>query len=485
LLKSIPYLQIHVNKCFFRRNLLFPKQTFVLKFCYLNAFCLEILHNCLILNHIKINMKHLFFRFLGFIKDLQNKIAFYPAVFGLFGILFAFIMMYLEEKGISKYLLEHAPFLVVQNGNTALVILSAFISGLISMIVFSFSMVMLLLSQASSNYSPRLLPGLISDKNHQIILGIYLATILYCILILFSIQPTGDKYQIPGFAVLLGILGTIISISAFIYFIHTISQSIQINNILDRIYKSARRLLENIIQKESENNPDFPSSKDWYEYHTEKSGYLQDISASVLIDICVREDIKLQILPVKGQFILIGIPLFKSNKKLEETTVKKVLSSFDFARGELVEDNYVLAFKQITEIIIKAMSPGINDPGTAINGIDYLTELLSLRLKQKDVHIIGNNDKAYIMISTVKFEDLLYNVMASIRTYCKHDIILIQKLLLMFKYLKTQNVKEQGYLDCIDTEVKTLLDDVKQMVTNQRDIDTALKMAKKLGLDIK
>jgi hypothetical protein len=55
----------------------------------------------------------------------------------------------------------------------------------------------------------------------------------------------------------------------------------------------------------------------------------------------------------------------------------------------------------------------------------------------------------------------------------------------MFKYLKTQNVKKQSYLDCIDTEVKTLLDDVKQVVTNQRDIDTALKMAKKLGFDIK
>ncbi len=131
------------------------------------------------------------------------------------------------------------------------------------------------------------------------------------------------------------------------------------------------------------------------------------------------------------------------------------------------------------------MSPGINDPGTAINGIDYLTQLFALRLNKKDISIISHNKKAYIKVSTVKFEDLLYNVMASIRTYCKHDIILIQKLLLMFKYLKTQKVKKQSYLNCIDTEVKSLLDDVKEAVTNQRDIDTALKMAKKLDLDIK
>lgn len=430
-------------------------------------------------------MKQLFFRSLGIFKALQNKIAFYPTVFSLSGILLAFFIMYLENRGISKYLLEHAPALVVNNGNTAIAILAALISGLISMIVFSFSMVMLLLSQASSNYSPRLLPGLISDKSHQVILGIYLSTTLYCIFILFSIQPTGDKYQIPGFSVLLGILGTVISIYAFIYFIHNISQSIQINNILDRIYNSAKNLLKNLIEKESETKSNFPSTKNWFEYSTEKSGYLQDISTSVLMDICEKEDIKLRILPVKGQFILNKIPLFKSSKKLDENTLKKILTSFDFAHGELVEDNYVLAFKQITEIIIKAMSPGINDPGTAINGIDYLTELLALRLRKKDVLVISNNDMAYIKISMVKFEDLLYNVMASIRTYCKHDIILVQKLLLMFNYLKTQNVKKQRYLDCIDTEVKTLLDDVKLAVTNQRDIDTALKMAKKLGLLVK
>ena len=152
-------------------------------------------------------------------------------------------MIYLEDLGVSKYLVEHLPILVVDNGDTAMTILSALISGLISVVVFSFSMVMLLLSQASSNYSPRLLPGLISDKRHQVILGIYLATILYNIFILFSIQPTGDKYQIPGFSVLIGILATVVCLYAFIYFIHNISQSIQISNILQGIFDTAKSRL--------------------------------------------------------------------------------------------------------------------------------------------------------------------------------------------------------------------------------------------------
>ncbi|MGB8704186.1 MAG: DUF2254 family protein, partial [Gillisia sp.] len=107
-------------------------------------------------------MKQLYYRTLSFFNVVESNIAFYPTVLALFGFFFAGLMIYLEDLGISKYLIDHVPILVVDNGDTAMTILSALISGLISVVVFSFSMVMLLLSQASSNYSPRLLPGLIS-----------------------------------------------------------------------------------------------------------------------------------------------------------------------------------------------------------------------------------------------------------------------------------------------------------------------------------
>lgn len=184
----------------------------------------------------KIIMKELYYKTLSVFRSIRSKIVFYPTVFAVGGILFAFLMMYIENQGVSKYLLDKLPVLVVDNGDTALAILSAIITGLISMMVFSFSMVMLLLNQASSNYSPRLLPGLISNKSHQMILGVFLGTILYCIFVLFSIQPEEDKFSIPGFSVLLGIFFTVVCIYAFIFFIHNISENIQISRILNRIY---------------------------------------------------------------------------------------------------------------------------------------------------------------------------------------------------------------------------------------------------------
>ncbi len=415
---------------------------------------------------------------------MESKIAFYPTVLALFGIFFAFIMMYLENLGISKYLLDKAPVLVVDNGNTAMTMLSALISGLISVMVFSFSMVMLLLSQASSNYSPRLLPGLISDKKHQIILGIYLSTILYNIFILFSIQPTGNKYQIPGFSVLVGIVGTVICLYAFIFFIHNISQSIQISNILKMIYTQSKNRLDEVIEKEGTHLAPFPNSEDWYEYQSEKSGYLQNISYTNMIDFSIENDTQLHILPFKGNFILNGIPMFRSKIKLEKDQVDQILNNISYAREELVEDNYILGFKQLTEIILKAMSPGINDPGTAINAIDYLTELFALRMQKKDINIIRREDIPYIKVVTVDFKDLLYQVMVAIRTYCKHDVTLNQKLLIMFHYLLQQETYNKDYYKYIKNEASLLLADAKEAISNTADIERLCRLAENFTFQI-
>lgn len=429
-------------------------------------------------------MKQLYHRTISFFHIIESKIVFYPTFFAFMGFLFALFMLFLEKRGISTYLIEKAPILVVDNGDTAMTILSALISGLISVVVFSFSMVMLLLSQASSNYSPRLLPGLISDKKHQIILGIYLFTILYCIFVLFSIQPTGDKYQIPGFSVLLGIIEMVVCIYAFIYFIHNISQSIQISNILQGIYITASKRLHQLIDTEENKLSEFPPTEDWYEYHSEHSGYLQNISFTNLIDICERKETLLHILPVQGIFVLKGIPLFRSDKKLDEKTEQKILSNFNFAREELVSDNYTLAFKQITEIIVKAMSPGINDPGTALNGIDYLTELLGIRMAKKDTKQLYRDEKVYIKMNTINFNDLLYNIMASIRTYCKHDTVIVQKLLLMFHYLKKQQSKNPEYCKVLNAEAAILIKDAEEAIENETDVKRIKELAASFNLNI-
>lgn len=405
-------------------------------------------------------------------RDIKGKIAFYPTLFALIGLVFALIMMYLENLGVSGYLVENAPLLVVNSGDTALTILSACITGLISMMVFSFSMVMVLLNQAASDYSPRLLPGLISDRRHQIILGIYISSILFCIFVLFSIQPTGDKYQIPGFSVLLGILFTVMSIYAFIYFIHNISETIQITNILEKIFLDARKRLFYLLEKEKETTSTFPETDDWYEYNTIQSGYFQSFSRNHLLTFCKKNDTLIEVLLIKGSFVLEGVPAFRSKNKLDEKAAADLLDKFYFSREELVTHNYVLAFKQITEVVVKAMSPGINDPGTALNAIDYLTDLLRIRMLKSDLSFISKDGRNYVKTRGVTFKELLYNLNTPMRRYCSEDVVVVQKITKMFISLLKQKKKDPAYHLIIATEARRLLKESRNSLKNEADMET-------------
>ena len=409
---------------------------------------------------------------IKYILKLESKIAFYPSLLSLSGLLFALLMYYFESKGVSTYLLEHAPVLVVNDTETARSLLTTFIAGLISIMVFSFSLVMILLNQASSNFSPRVLPGLISNRRHQIILGIYNSTLLYCIFTLVSIEPNGNEYQLPGFSVLLAIVLMTLCLGAFIYFIHSISQEIQVNNIMDRIFNTAKLRLNKLIDSENTNINEFPDSSNWKTIRSNNSGYFQDISIKALTIITEREQIKLEILPLKGSYVLKELPILKVNQDLDDNVLNEILSSLLFSKSELIEDNYVLAFKQITEIAVKAMSPGINDPGTALNAIDYLTELFALRLQKSNTSIIcDENSSPILKVSTVDFKDLLFQVMAALRTYCKHDIVIVQKLFFMLNYLyKSETMALEIYKDAIKQELENLYEDALENIKTDADV---------------
>ncbi len=420
-------------------------------------------------------MKAILIRIRSFINTITGSIAFYPTFYAISAVLFALIMKWAEEKNISSYLQEHLPQLVINDVETARTILTTLIAGGISMLVFSFSMVMLLLSQAAANYSPRVLPNLISNRKHQFILGTFLATILYNIITVIGLEPSSQEYQLPGFSVLLGIISSFFAIAAFVYFIHSISTSIQINNILEDIFNKSSNRLKELIDEEKYAE-DFPETSDWHIYKTKKSGTIQNISVNGLKDAVEEFDTRFEVLIVKGQYILADTDMFLSEKELNEEELQEIYKNFNYSESELVSDNYTLGFKQITEIGIKAMSPGINDPGTAIDTIDYLTELVRIRMQKQDHSIIFNNDNQPVLKNKViAFETLIYNVFASYRNYCKHDLTVMQKLLLLLSRCIGRESCQQSYHKVLYKQAELLLQDAEKSISNKHDLSVLKK----------
>jgi len=410
-------------------------------------------------------------RLLNFFKQIRSKIAFFPSIISLGGLVLAFLLIYLESINISSFLIDVAPFLVIDDTDTAKTILSTLIGGLISLTVFSFSMVMVLLNQASSNFSPRVLPGIISDQKHQIVLGLYIATILYNIFILISIEPTENEYQTPGFSVLIGIILTVLCLAAFIYFIHHISQSIQVGNILTAIHARTKSELATIIENQKNKNLDFPSTEHWEAHKINQEGYYYGLLKDDLLELCEKNALKIQIPLHKGQFIIDGTTRFFTEKPIDNNLKHKLEKTMLFSHIELIGENYIYGFRQISEIGIKAMSPGINDPGTALNTIDYLCSLFIDLMQKKDIEYLTDKDSLnWVSQKCPTFSEILYNVMATYRQYCKHDITVMRKLMHMLKTLKL-HVIHSDQLNILDKEITQLRQDAKANIMNKRDYE--------------
>lgn len=414
-------------------------------------------------------MREKLLKYFKKIYYLKDKIAFFPSIIALGGCAFAYVMIYIENLGASAYLQDFMPELVMNDIETGRTMLSTFIGGLISIMVFSFSMVMVLLNQASSNFSPRLLPGLISNRRHQIVLGIYIGTIIYCIFILVFLDPTGKEYQLPGFAILFSIVFVMLCLGSFIYFIHSISQEIQISNIMQKIYDAAEKQLIKDIKYEENDTKTVTDTGKWYTYKAKTSGYLQDISLKIMESVATDFDFKIIVIANKGAYCYEESDLFKVDKKLKDEEINKLYDSFTITFEELIKDNYNHAFKHLTEIAVKAMSPGINDPGTALYALDYISNLFHLRLQKKNYNIVFQEDKPIILIYLISFTDVLNTVFIALRTYCKHDTLLMKKMLTILFKLKAKCTDEH-HNKTLQNEIDKLMMDANLAIENKIDL---------------
>ena len=178
---------------------------------------------------------------ITYFKILES-IAFYPVLLCVIFLLLAGVTTRIENVAFILKIKSKLPHLFISDYETSRSILTTLVGGILSLTVFSFSMVMVVLNQASTNYSPRLLPSLIANKKHQIILGFYIGTLLYCIFVLIILGANGSDSV--GLSTMLAALFGVFCIGLFVYFIHNISTTIQINNIIDGIYSSSKKSLE-------------------------------------------------------------------------------------------------------------------------------------------------------------------------------------------------------------------------------------------------
>ncbi|PVY38731.1 DUF2254 domain-containing protein [Pontibacter virosus] len=420
-------------------------------------------------------MKRIISRLKLVVQFIYTSIGFYPTLVSLLFFGIAVLMIYFETRGISKSLEDELPFFIISHGETANMILSSIATGVFSLIVFGFTMVMLVLNQASANFSPRVIPGLITSKSNQKVLGLFLGTLIYTLVVMVNVRSEHYDTDLPGLAVFLAMCFTILCLAFFVYFIHSISTAIQIGSILESIYKlTLQKLRKEIEQDEGKELPAIFETGNWQQLNSSYSGYLQKVDRDAVIELCREHDVVLEFLQPLGHFVIKGLPFAKVTGKLEnkDTFCEELNTQVSYYQEELAEINYLYGFKQITESAVKALSPSINDPGTAIKAIDYLTDLLIVRMELTDEKIYHDKENVLrLRLDEVSFQELLSLCLGPIRVYGREDPVILLRLLNLLKNLCQAAKSNPKRLDPITSEARLVIADADGAVQNRGDRD--------------
>ncbi|GAA4821693.1 DUF2254 domain-containing protein [Algivirga pacifica] len=366
---------------------------------------------------------------------------------------------------------------IINTEENARLILGTLVGGIISLMVFSFSMVMVVINNASQSLSPRVVPGIIAHKPHQLVLGTYIGTILFCLIMVTAVGEAVPKGRSTAdLGVMLSLVLGISCFGLFVYFIHSISQSIQVDAITNRVYERALGKIQQAIEQ----NKELPekvfdkekNGEDWKEVYTDTVGYLKNIHLSPLLSWLQERELKLEVVSRMGDFTVKGFPYLRVNQKLEKEEVNELQTFFEFYQQEYEHDHYRFDFKQITEIALKALSPGINDPRTAVRAVDLLTILFAEHFEIKDCTVyLNEEEKPLIFVREPTFEELLYECVTPIRQYGKEDHLVTGTVLDMLKNLIIVAV-DQGHesnLSVLSKFVSSVSEEVDRSIHNSLD----------------
>ncbi len=314
-------------------------------------------------------------------NKLTESIAFYPAVIAIGFLLLSWGMLEIDFSPWGKQMKSGLSWLSLKDAGTARAIISTVAGAIISLTVFSFSMVMIVLNQAASQMSNRVLTSMIENRLQQVILGVYIGTIVYALFLLTTIRDISSGIYVPAFSIYLLILLTVIDIFLFIYFLDYVTQTVKYEVVIHRVQEQTMRTMEKKFKDLQEDSTSW-NHLPFIEIETDESNYFQGFNEKKLLKIANEKNLHICFLYKQATYLIKGIVFMKvyGPGQIDEECKKELLSATDFYKGQPIDRNADYGFNQLAEVAIKALSPGINDPGTAVISLHSLSDIFLYKL---------------------------------------------------------------------------------------------------------
>ncbi len=349
----------------------------------------------------------------------------------------AFLSWLEEEFPAASAWMPTALFPSHSDPQVAQVILAGIAASTMTVVSIVFAILLMTLTLASMQFSPRIIVSFSRDRVTQWTLGIFLGTFSYCMAALPAAHSLPHPFAPVG-TVLGAMVLALVCVGLLLFFIHHISQAISVNHIVDRIAAETEAVIDEIMPwphrvnglKDAEPLRPNPSE---VAVLSDNSGYIRFVDTRRLVGLAKHYHVTVRVLRRVGHFVPPGIPLMMVSKgnRLSPEGTAELLAAFDLGPTRTLQQDVEFGVLQFVDVALKAISPAVNDPTTAINCIDQLSRIL-IRFASREPPEDLLYDPPGIVRASIEwmhFERLLEAAFEQIRMYAKTDVAVSLRLL--------------------------------------------------------
>jgi uncharacterized membrane protein len=271
-------------------------------------------------------------------------------------------------------------------------LLSTIAASMITVAGTAFSITIVVLTLASQQFGPRLLRGFLGDLGNQVVLGTFVSTFIYCLLVLRAVRGEETAAFVPHAAVTGGVALAVLSLGVLIYFIHHVSTSIQASRIIAAVSSDLDATMVRLFPAKIGEGAamDAPATLPEFDGGTPitaaAAGYVQAVDGDVIVGAAASQDVVLRLEARPGSFVRRGSTLARvcRSRTIDEATAARVRGAFIIGVERTPTQDIGFHIGQLVEVAVRALSPGVNDPATACACLDRLGQALS-QFAQRDL----------------------------------------------------------------------------------------------------
>lgn len=318
--------------------------------------------------------------------------------------------------------------------------LSTLAGSMMSLMGITFSMTLVALALASSQYTSRILRNFMDSRPTQMTLGIFAGIFTYCLIVLRSIRG-GEADFIPSGAVFFAFALALAGVVVLIFFIHHIATSIQAVSIIASITQETHAAIDRVFPRMQGDAPEDTAAdplfapqdaRTWYPVPARVSGYIQGVDEGAILKLARDQRTVVRMERGVGAFAVEGAVLasLALTYPPDQKTAAALNRAYRIRRHRTIEQDPAFGIREIVDIALKALSPGVNDTSTAVMCVDYLTAILARLWGRRYPPSHRYEGEALRVIATVPtFEGLLAEAFDQIRGSAGGNVAIIARML--------------------------------------------------------